>query len=69
VLRVAPDGGRVLALTNVTDREQVFARGGGDLGGESPEWRDLLLRRRWPASAGGVEVRLPPYGVAWLVPG
>ena len=66
VLRLAPGGGRVLALTNVTDREQVFACGREALGSDAAEWRDLLLGRRVPATREGLELRLPAYAVVWL---
>jgi sucrose phosphorylase len=68
VLRVAADGSRVLALTNVTEREQAFACPRQALGSEAVEWRDLLSRRRLVATTEGIELRLPPYGVLWLAP-
>lgn len=68
VLRVAADGSRALALTNVTKSEQTFACPRDVLGSEALEWQDLLSRRRLFATAEGIELRLPPYGVLWLAP-
>ena len=68
VLRVAADGGRVLAVTNVSAREQVFRCAREVLGSEAPEWRDLLSERRVPAGAAELELHLEPYEVLWLSP-
>jgi sucrose phosphorylase len=68
VLRVADDGRRVLAVTNVTDREQTFTCGRETLGSGAQEWQDLLSRRRVRAGPAGIELRLEPYAVRWLTP-
>lgn len=66
VLRVAADGGRVLAVTNVTDRQQAFRCGRESLGTDFPAWQDLLTGRLVPATDGRIDLRLEPYAVLWL---
>jgi sucrose phosphorylase len=68
VLREAPDGCRVLALTNVSEHEQFFTCPPDELGAPRGEWRDLLSRRRVRDGAAGLQARLGPYEVLWLVP-
>lgn len=68
LLRLAADGSRILALTNVTGREVTFACGRAVLGTAARQWRDLLSRRRVGASREGLALRLAPYEVLWLVP-
>jgi sucrose phosphorylase len=68
VSRVTADGRRLLALTNVTQREQIFQISREELGGGSPSWTDLLSHRRVAVSAAGLELRLGPYAVSWLAP-
>lgn len=68
VLRVAADGGRVLAVTNVTGRKQTFTCPAATLGSDALEWRDLLSRRRTRTRTGGIALRLAPYEVLWLTP-
>ena len=68
VRREAPDGCLVLALTNVTSGEQWFTGPPEATGSPALEWRDLLSRRRVRGGAGGLQVRLAPYEVLWLVP-
>jgi sucrose phosphorylase len=60
---------RVLAVTNVTAREQRVSFSESELGARSLEWRDLVSGRTLnAASDGALEVTLRPYGVVWLTP-
>ncbi len=63
------EAGPVLALTNVTPREQFLPALEEHLGGHRGPWADLL---GGPAPvvtcSGRLEVTLPPYGVRWLTP-
>jgi sucrose phosphorylase len=68
LLRRADDGSRVLAVTNVSDRQQSFLCPREALGSEAREWRDLLSRRRVDLTPAGLELRLNPYAVLWLAP-
>jgi sucrose phosphorylase len=68
VLRAAADGSRVLAVTNVSDREQAYSCPREVLGTDAREWQDLVSRRIVPATPSGIEVVLGPYGVLWLAP-
>jgi sucrose phosphorylase len=68
VTRVTATGRRVLALTNVTDREQVFSIPPEELGAAATWWRDLLSHTRVGAAGGTLEVALAPYAVQWLTP-
>lgn len=71
VLRTAANGGRLLALTNVTARAQRFecprARLAA-LGCDPGRWVDRLGGRRIDAGAAGHAVDLEPYEVLWLSP-
>ena len=60
--------GRVVALTNVTANEQPVALSEAVLGFTATGWQDRISGRDYPAPAGGVELRLKPYAVVWLVP-
>jgi sucrose phosphorylase len=68
VLRRAGDGASVLAVTNVSDREQTFSCPREDLGTGARAWQDLVSRRPVEATPDGIEVILEPYGVLWLEP-
>jgi sucrose phosphorylase len=68
VLRRPADAPPVLALTNVSDREQTFRCARADLGSDAVEWQDLLLRRRVAVAGNRLELRLAPYAVVWLSP-
>ncbi len=69
VLRTAREGGgRVLALTNVTAREQRVAIPLGETGSAATRWRDALSGRAVSARDARVEVSLRPYGLLWLEP-
>jgi sucrose phosphorylase len=60
---------RVLAVTNLTPREQRVSFGEAELGGRSLEWSDLVSGRTLHATSdGALEVPLRPYGVVWLTP-
>lgn len=65
LLRVRDGQQHLIALTNVTDREQRVRLAVADIGG-SPLWQDVLSRARHQASDGVLSLRLPPYGIAWL---
>jgi glucosylglycerate phosphorylase len=58
--------GRVVALTNVTAREQSVTLDSAALGGAVRAWRDLLSSQRNTLKDGRLETTLPPYGVVWL---
>ncbi|HET7291400.1 MAG TPA: sugar phosphorylase [Vicinamibacteria bacterium] len=60
--------GRVVALTNVTARDQVLSLDVGSLGGGVAAWSDLLSRRRFAVKDGRLETTLRPYAVVWLAP-
>jgi len=67
VLREAPDRSqRVLALTNVSDREQEVRLPATEAGLTAPAWRDLLSEERILPDKGSLVVRLTPYQVRWL---
>jgi len=67
VLREAPDRSqRVLALTNVTDREQEVHLPAADVGCTATAWRDLLSEERIFPEQGSLVTRLQPYQVRWL---
>jgi len=70
VLRETRDGSqRVLAVTNLTPCEQRVSFSATELGGQSPEWRDLVTGRALQGSSdGGLAVALRPYGLVWLTP-
>ncbi len=68
VLRLASDGGLVLAVTNVTERPQAFSCTREALSCDAVDWRDLLSRRRVRAADEGLELLLAPYEVLWLAP-
>jgi sucrose phosphorylase len=61
-------GPPVLAVTNVTAREQTFRCSRAELGSDAESWHDLLLGQRVAAGADGIELHLPPYAVMWLSP-
>lgn len=70
VLRSAPDGTeRVLALTNVSSREQPESIASAQLGTPASAWRDLLSARRFVPRDGALCLRLQPYDVLWLEAG
>lgn len=65
-----PAGGKpLLAVTNVSDREQVYQAPRELLQSDASTWSDILNHRPVRASARGLEVALAPYAVRWLVPG
>jgi sucrose phosphorylase len=66
ISRTLPDGCRLLALTNVTDREQVLQIPREELGERSLVWTELISHRRVAVSRAGLELRLAPYAVQWL---
>lgn len=67
VLRATPDGrDRVLTVTNVTDRPVAVFVPAALLACDAPSWRDLLSRRRVPATSEGLHVHVRPYDVLWL---
>jgi sucrose phosphorylase len=69
VLRIAKDGRQaVLALTNVSDREQAVSFSEKETGVASRLWRDLLSERGVEGRDGRLETRLAPYEVLWLTP-
>jgi len=69
LLRGARNGGqRVLALTNVTPREQRVRFSEAELGGGESTWRDAITGLVLDAGEGGLDVALHPYGVLWLTP-
>jgi sucrose phosphorylase len=60
---------RVVALTNVTAREQAVKLTAEQAGGTAPSWRDLISGQARAATAGGgLELRLRAYAVLWLTP-
>ena len=67
VLRGGEDARPVLALTNVTAREQAVRIPGADLPPQTGLWTDLLSPRK-VALEEGLEIVLKPYEVAWLAP-
>ncbi|MCI0403567.1 MAG: hypothetical protein L0212_08600 [Acidobacteria bacterium] len=58
----------MLALTNVSDREQAVAYSTEEIGIPSPLWRDLLSEKGVGMNGGRLEARLAPYEVLWLTP-
>ncbi len=67
VLRESPDRRQtVLALTNVTAREQEVRIGASELGVRCRAWADLLSATRIEPDADGLVARLKPYQVLWL---
>lgn len=68
LLRTAADGGRVLAVINVTDRTQHFTCAGDLLGTSEPRWHDLLSAAEATVAEAGLSLALEPYAVHWLAP-
>ena len=69
VLRTAKDASQVvLALTNVSEREQEVRFSAGEMGVAAERWEDLLGGRVVEAKGGRLEARLGPYEVVWLTP-
>ncbi len=67
VMREAPDGSqRVLAVTNVSDREQGVELSLGEPGGQPQIWTDLLRNEPVAVEGGLLRIRLAPYEVAWF---
>lgn len=66
VLREARGGQRVLALTNVTAREQRLLLPAGELGERHEHWRDLISGQAVRVQGGELAVTLRPYGILWL---
>jgi sucrose phosphorylase len=56
----------VLALTNVSGREQDIRLPAGELGFEGKAWLDLLSEKRFPTQEGTLALRMKPYEVLWL---
>ena len=65
LFRERPGVQQLVALTNVTDRDQRVRLAVADVGG-ALLWQDVLSRARYQAADGILSLRLPPYGVAWL---
>lgn len=69
VLREAPDGRQiVLALTNVTAREQSVDISGEEIGRWCEVWTDVVSETALTMNNGKLSVRLKPYQVMWLTP-
>jgi sucrose phosphorylase len=69
LLRATPDGTRrVLALTNVTDRQQDVKFSTSELAAPASAWRDLLSDARFEIEQNTLTARLAPYQVLWLQP-
>lgn len=65
VLRTAADGDEaILAITNVTDRQQQFRYHCGDI--QYEEWHDLISGNDYFFDAGEIDLAIEPYGVVWL---
>ena len=61
---------RVVALTNVTEREQEVRLDADATGGAAPQWRDLISGRvHEAASDGSLRLALRPHAILWLTPG
>ncbi len=58
----------VLALTNVSDREQEARFSAEELGRAAERWEDLLSGRVVQGKGGRLDMRLAPYEVAWFAP-
>jgi sucrose phosphorylase len=69
VLRTSPERNeRVLALTNVTDRECLMDIPLSDISSGESHWYDLLAGRGWVAAGDHLPVSMLPYDVLWLTP-
>jgi sucrose phosphorylase len=68
VSRRGGDGSQVLALTNVSDREQVYEAPRDELACDAVDWIDVIDRQPVSGSRAGLTIRLPPYSVRWLAP-
>jgi len=69
VLRTAKDSSQVvLALTNVSEREQAVRFSADEVGVAAERWEDLLSGKVLEAKGGRLEARLGPYEVVWLTP-
>lgn len=66
LLRSARDGTRVLALTNVSDREQTFICARETLSTDTSDWEDLLSGLKIQTDDAALAVRLEPYAILWL---
>jgi sucrose phosphorylase len=69
VQRTAHDGRQtMLALTNVSDRDQTVSFPANEVGRAAYRWRDLLSEKRVEVKDGRLVARLAPYEVLWLTP-
>ncbi|HEX9764165.1 MAG TPA: alpha-glucosidase C-terminal domain-containing protein, partial [Candidatus Acidoferrales bacterium] len=69
VVRTAKDSSQVvLALTNVSEREQAVRFSADEMGVAAERWEDLLSGKVLEAKGGRLEARLGPYEVVWLTP-
>ncbi len=69
VVRTAKDSNQVvLALTNVSEREQEVRFSADEMGVTAEGWEDLLSEKVLEAKGGRLEARLGPYEVVWLTP-
>jgi sucrose phosphorylase len=69
IVRESPDGQQlVLALTNVTAREQRISFSEEDLGSSSEAWGGILSDQTVHAEHGILDITLMPYQVMWLTP-
>ncbi|MEJ2338107.1 MAG: alpha-amylase family glycosyl hydrolase [Gemmatimonadales bacterium] len=67
VLRTSRDGERrILALTNVTDKDQRLELDVEELALPQGRFRDLVSKAELESEAGKLSVTLEPYDVAWL---
>jgi sucrose phosphorylase len=69
VLRETPDKSqRVLALINVTAKEQETCFPCKEIGPQVPSWMDLLSEENFSTAEATLRVTLKPYQILWLTP-
>lgn len=69
VLRISPEGDqRILAMTNVTDREIHLEVPLAEIGNNVIEWHDMISGNEWIAKDGKLTINCQPYDVIWLKP-
>lgn len=69
VVRETPDRSQlVLALTNVTARNQELSLSGQEVGVRCSAWRDILTDIILPAQEGALKATMKPYQILWLTP-
>jgi len=67
ILRTSVDGKeKILALTNITDKDLKFEFNAVDFGLDARKWEDVLSEQTFSSENGKLSINMEPYGVLWL---